>query len=193
MKDNLPPVIGIYSPIMQSGKSTIAKHLVAKYGYKRLSFAAPLKNMIRLLLTHIEGPERASDMVFDEELKNTTLEGFPKRITPRYLMQTLGTEWGRQLIHPELWVRAATAAMNREPGNRWVFDDMRFSNELATIKAKGGEAWRVERKSLATPENAAHMSEGQLNNYIFNANLTNDGTIEELQATVDDILWRPKE
>jgi hypothetical protein len=39
---------------------------------------------------------------FDRQLKETPLPVIGK--SPREIMQTLGTEWGRRLVNPDLWV-----------------------------------------------------------------------------------------
>jgi predicted kinase len=40
-----PNLIGLWSPIMGSGKTTFANYLVEDHRYKRLSFASTLKDL----------------------------------------------------------------------------------------------------------------------------------------------------
>lgn len=131
-------VIGFCGPI-GCGKSTAARILMERYGYRRERFADPLKAMLAALglsPEELDGPAK--------EAPAALLGGR----TPRHAMQTLGTEWGRQLIDPDLWVRAWELRV----GGYWrrfhapvVSDDVRFGNEVAAIRAMGGLVVRIER------------------------------------------------
>lgn len=85
--------------------------------------------------------------------------------TPRHAMQTLGTEWGRNMISPLLWLRAwsyhaqrMTAALGVD---LVVIDDVRFQNEvdyLALVHgavvvelSRPGVAWSGEHASECGP------------------------------------------
>lgn len=84
------------------------------------------------------------------------------KLTPRLLLQLLGTECGRQIIHPNIWVNSLMADykiirhksnfnsnggyMGDEPVYpNWIITDMRFPNELEAVKSKGGITIRVNR------------------------------------------------
>lgn len=88
------------------------------------------------------------------------------KLTPRKLLQLLGTECGRQIIHPNIWVNATMAEYkpNGVPYNNlgdvfddlklcpsetkypnWIITDTRFPNELKAVKSRGGITIRVER------------------------------------------------
>ena len=80
--------------LMGSGKTYAADYLVQNFGYTRIKFAGVLKDMLRTMgLTdeHIEG-----------ELKDLPCDMLDGR-TPRWAMQSLGTEWGRTCISENLW------------------------------------------------------------------------------------------
>ena len=122
----LPLIVAFIGP-KQSGKSTAAELLVQEYGYKKLAFASPLKNMLAALgLT-------PAQLDGDQKEVSTPLLGGK---TPRHAMQTLGTEWGRELIHPHLWEFAwrTQAQALLSAGERVVVDDCRFANEHKAIK-----------------------------------------------------------
>lgn len=112
------------------------------YGYTPLKFAGPLKEMLRALglsQTQIEGNQK--------EAPTDILCGK----TPRQAMQTLGTEWGRNMIGGDLWVNAWTnrVASILRNGGRVVVDDCRFPNELDAVLALGGVAVRIHRPDRA--------------------------------------------
>lgn len=88
------------------------------------------------------------------------------KLTPRKLLQLLGTEAGRQIIHPNIWVNALFAEY-KTAGEKlsftsysdrdikegfaekpnWIITDMRFENELKAVKDRGGITIRVNRKT----------------------------------------------
>lgn len=71
------------------------------------------------------------------------------KLTPRLLLQLLGTEAGRQIIHPNIWVNALFSTYEEEItfsfGSQWIITDVRFPNEAQAIKDKGGILIRVNR------------------------------------------------
>lgn len=151
----LPNLIALCGPA-QSGKSTCADELATYYGYTLVKFAGPLKDMLRSLgLTEaqIEGNQK--------EIPCTFLNGK----SPRQAMQTLGTEWGRDLIGRDLWVNAWTARCNQiiRLGGRVVVDDCRFDNELQAIRALGGKAVKLWRPGIEAVN--GHISENALNDH----------------------------
>lgn len=147
--DRLPPIIGL-TGFMKSGKSTAANILVERYGYTRYRFAGLLKEMLKALgLTAEE---------IDGSLKEKPCALLGGK-TPRHAMITLGTEWGRNLIDGDLWVRAFFRSI--EGKGLVVVDDVRFPNEADAIFVRGGLIWRIERGNA--PLNSLHASEaGQL-------------------------------
>lgn len=175
----------MYSPAMQSGKSEVAKYLCASRGYTRVSFAAPIKLMLLSLLSGIYGSPLAHDMVWGH-LKSEPMPGFGA-VTPRHMMQTMGTEWGRNAVDQNLWVKAALSSM-RNPGGHYVIDDLRFHNEYNALREEGAQVWCIHRLG-AVVENG-HKSEGLLDYALFDAKITNNGTIEQLFKKVSAIMYR---
>src|SRR6478735_5360554 len=78
-----------------AGKSAVAKHLQNHHGFTHLRFAEPLKDMLRVLglsAMDVDGPQE------HRAKPHPLLLGK----SPRYAMQTLGTEW-RDFIGKALW------------------------------------------------------------------------------------------
>ena len=135
----------------QSGKTTAAEHLL-KSGFVRLSFADGIRDMLLALFLKLDYEEYdVLDMLNDKERYIA-----PLGKTYRQMMQTLGTEWGRELIHPDLWVMAARAQIEMLGNYNCVFDDVRFENEAALIRELGGLIIHIDRDGLATD---THTSE----------------------------------
>ena len=105
-------------------------------------------------------------------------------LTPRKILQLLGTECGRQVIHPNIWVNALFSKYNGD--KNWIITDVRFPNELEAIKKRGGITIRINRK---TEESGEHSSETALDNAEFDHVIENDGVIEELIEKVKGILY----
>ncbi len=128
--------------------------------------------------------------------------------TPRLLLQQLGTECGRNILHPNLWVNAlfskyqlqSLGYIERDLKSRgvefpnWIITDMRFPNELKAVKDRGGVSIRVNRSVLQTKEfeTFQHPSETALDNAEFNYTINNNGIIEELIDKVKEILIKEK-
>lgn len=181
--DDYPHIIGLYSPVPQSGKTTVAK-MLGEFEYARRAFAGPLKGMMNSLMMSLYG----TNLYMMDEYKETQLPYFPEtdKVTPRRMLQTLGTEWGRELVAQDLWVRAAMAPNSIDPKGRYVFDDMRFPNEFEAVKARGGVCWHISRPSNAKIT-TIHKSEGALAEHKFDAYIVNEG-LGSLLATVNDMM-----
>jgi hypothetical protein len=135
-----------------SGKSTMADILACEHGFTVVKFAGPLKDMLRVL--------GLGDREIEGDLKEQPCQLLAGH-TPRRAMQTLGTEWGRDLFGQDFWVGIAMHKVRAvlDQGGRAVIDDCRFPNEVAAIKAAGGVVVRIVRPGVG-PVNA-HASEAQ--------------------------------
>lgn len=113
------------------------------------------------------------------------------KLTPRKLLQLLGTECGRQIIHPNIWINALFADYNAS--SKWIISDTRFPNEIESIKKHNGLTIRINRDSVLRTgkvfDTDNHESETALDDYQgFDYVIDNNGTIEELKEVVKDIL-----
>ena len=144
------------------GKSTAAAYLAERHGFERVRFAGPLKAMLRALYAAAGLSSEAIEAKIEGGLKEYPCTLLGGR-SPRHAMQALGAGWGRDLIHPDLWVLAWSAAVGRElrdgaPGV--VVEDCRYENEAAAVHALGGRILRIERPGLV-PIAGNHESEGR--------------------------------
>lgn len=133
-----------------AGKSTVAEYLVNAHGFERVSFAAPLKKMLRTLDPYLEEPVdgevvRLSDL-FALYTEAQIKEG-PFGDEYRRLLQVLGTDCIRA-VDEDFWVNAALKQMDDFEG-RYVFDDVRFPNEAKVIQELTPKGlWYVERPGV---------------------------------------------
>lgn len=173
-------LIAIYSPAPQSGKTSVSMALTSK-GFTRLSFAAPLKRMcIEFLQSLGYSKNEAIRYVFAE--KHEYIPEVKK--TVRYLLQTLGTEWGRNCVDQDVWLTAFRKTA--ELYDSVVVDDMRFPNEAELVKKMGGELWKIVRPGLVNE--FRHPSEGGLDDYKFDQVIRNDDTLENLRKKVYELI-----
>jgi hypothetical protein len=180
-----PHLIGLYSPAPQSGKTTVARYL-AGHGFYTVPMAGPLKRMTRVFLELSDyGPNTIEELLTAN--KEERLAGI--NVTPRHLMQTLGTEWGRACVHPDVWVQLWETMANRylSGGDPVVVDDVRFPNEADMIRSLGGELWSVYRPGAS--HSSGHASEGSLDDYPdFTGWLINDSSLLDLYQKVEFLL-----
>jgi len=175
---------------MGSGKTTFADILVERYGFEIVRFAGGLKAMLRALLTEAGATdELASFVIADPVAKEQPLPVLGGK-SARQAMQTLGSEWGRECVDKDLWVRIAMAKAEslRFAGIPVVIDDMRFPNEAKAVADEGGKTVMVLRPDAQLTQ--AHQSEGQLDWWDFSDVLLNDGSVEDLTPKADDLIRR---
>lgn len=162
-----------------SGKDTAAFVFEAA-GYEKLKFAGALKEMIAALLEYQGVDEDLIFRMLEGDLKEVPTHYLGGR-TPRHAMQTLGTEWGRKLMHEDLWV---DVTMNAADGHEGVvISDVRFPNEVAAIKDRGGVIYRVERPGVDRSDE--HPSEALIDTLEVDETLLNTAaSAEEFQSQV---------
>ncbi len=158
-----------------SGKDTFAQVLVKEFDFVHTRFADPLKNMLRTLFS--EAGLDAEDYI-EGPYKETPLDILGGK-TPRYAMQTLGTEW-RDLIDRKLWSRLwqARVGLLLQQGKPVVVTDCRFIHEAATIRNMGGFILRVERPTRRNDD--LHVSEQEMNLIEADEVILNMGSINQL-------------
>jgi len=115
-------------------------------------------------------------------------------VSPRYAQQTLGTEWGRNIIHGELWlIRADDVLATIEENmsiNFAIVPNIRFYNEALWIRRNGGIVFNVHRNGYELDH--SHGSEvgipaELIDAHIHNMNYASDWR-EILADEVDNML-----
>lgn len=179
-------LIGLAGPA-GCGKDTAADYLCDRHGFISYSFAQPLKLMLAAMLD-ISYPELA-EQYLTREKKEQPIAALGK--SPRELLQTLGTEWGRMTIDTDLWLNIAQIRLgsmqDQFPHARGiVITDTRFCNEANWIRYCRGVVVHVDRKAV-TPVRA-HISERGPDRMASDAILDNNGTINSLYLRLDALV-----
>lgn len=179
----------------RSGK-TILSEVCEKYGYQRLSFALPLKQLCADILDiSIDELNRAKNEnipieitigkdvceILSEETNipiETTTEICDGKYlhTVRDMLQFIGTDYIRK--YNSDWHVNRIREMIEDNGN-YVIDDVRFPNEKRMIEQLGGDCWFVTRTTLDNVSN--HESETSITwKDCMNKVIVNNSTLNEL-------------
>ena len=198
-----------------SGKDTIADYLTRYHGFKRMSFAAALKDAVSVVF----GWERElleGSTKYSREWREQVDPWWAERLsmpdlTPRWVLQYWGTEVLRKGFHDDIWVASVENKL-RNPRDNIVLTDCRFSNEVVSIKNIGGTTMRVSRgpnpvwynaamtfnkgtdpteKAIAKAildEHKVHASEYSSVGLFYDHVVTNDTTIDDLHSQIESII-----
>jgi len=160
-----------------SGKDTVGAILRMNHGFTLVSFAYPIKEMICGLLGV------PMSQWEDREWREKKLPIFDR--SPRYLAQTIGTEWGRNCVSPDLWLNLAL--VNVEDFGRLAITDVRFDNEAKQIQWLGGVIIQVNRLA-SDGADIGHDSEVGIKDISDVIVLNNYGTVIDLSKQVAEAV-----
>lgn len=182
-------LIGLTGPA-GSGKDTVARFLCDTQGFVQVAFADAMRDGLKAMFG-----------LTDEELSDRTKkEDYIPWLgrSPRYLMQTLGTTWGRNCIKPDLWVQLAARKVEAHRRsspclhiNGIVLSDVRFEDEAAYVRGQG-TLWHIHRTTMAYTGLASsalqHISEQGVAWLPCDRTIHNSGSIDDLYETVANVF-----
>ena len=169
------------------GKTTLCKHAGP---FVVASFAEPLYRMVGEMLGDY-------DLVAGMRDRNEKAVPIPQAggKTLRYLLQTLGTDWGRDMVDEGVWCDRLFRKWGAEP--YLAIDDLRFQNEYDTAVAKGALIVRVQPHAALRTEGWTHKSESFWDTFPAHCSVpwnTRDELIAQAQAIGerwDELVARP--
>lgn len=166
-------IIG-FSGAAGAGKDTAADYVVSRLPhFRKLAFADPLKDMLRVGL----GLDKSQ---LSGSRKNDECPRYG--LTPREIMQTLGTDWGRDMIGRDVWVKSMEARMGSTPT---VISDVRFQNEADFVRERGILVHIYGRYSL---DNNQHVSEAGVRMMPGDLSVSNEGSLNDLYGRLEDAI-----
>ncbi len=168
-------VIGLFGPT-GSGKTTVAKEM-EKHGWVRRSLAQPLRDMLSAIVP--------AEHLLPTADKNVHLEVLGGN-TVRQALQTLGTEWGRNCMSNDIWIRVLFQWAVEHKVEKLVVDDARFTNEKTALCGFGARMVRVRRPSTYFQSEISHSSEKDWRHWYADYHIDNDDG--DLAKPVEDML-----
>jgi hypothetical protein len=221
------------------GKDSIADILVRNHGFCKLALADQIKRMARDAFgftdeqmfgpsesrnapdpryprQHIsDGHHKCLCCGFEAPSRSISDEGYPKcYLTPRYALQTLGTEYGRN-CYPDVWVEYAVRVVRelleggfvysakkgleseyghpscpQFPYKGVVISDVRFKNEILGLKKAGAKLVRIRRPGYEQPkwDHPSETEQMSVPDEEFDLVINNQETLEELAENISFIL-----
>lgn len=178
--NNRPKIIGLMGAA-GAGKDTVAT--MVREHHPRLvrvdACANPLYDGLATMLG-----------VSPEYLRDRNAKEMPHSrlgVSPRVMLQTLGTEWGRNTISPDIWIDLALERhherLRRSPYIVTILTDIRFTNEAEALRKAGGRLVHVIRPDVAPVE--THVSETAIDRgKEADYTLRNDGSLDRLRERV---------
>lgn len=151
-----------------SGKDVVSDILVRLLKSRKLSFAYPIKNMLRAGLGMTSDQLHSQDKSIVDKIYN---------VSTRDMLQTLGTDWGRKYVGEDVWIKALQRYIEDSCMYSAVISDVRFENEAEWIREHGTLICLQGRGGIGT----SHKSEQGIKSLSCDINVTNDISLEELE------------
>ena len=190
-------IIGLCG-LMGSGKGTAADVLVEDLDFVKMSFADSLKDGVAAMFDFprnlLEG-DTFESREWREIPDEFWSEEMGVEMTPRKILQLVGTDCLRENFYGGIWVSILKKKIidASEQGINVVIPDTRFVNEIDMIKSIGGDVWHIwrdvprwavdYRKTEIAPENI-HPSEYSWILSDADISIINDSTLEKLKSEV---------
>lgn len=193
-------IIGLLG-FIGSGKGT-AGEILAEKGFVQLSFADSLKDATSAIFGWsrdlLEGDTEVS-RAFRETIDPFWSKKFGKDITPRYILQIMGTEVMRNNLLNSIWIDSLERKIYQH--ENVVVTDVRFINEIKFLKDLGGILLQIDRHSTRPEwfnlidqhdkleEMNIHRSEYEwYDNKCIDRIIENNGNFEDLELKLLDIV-----
>ena len=148
MNDDAPATVYGLCGFAGSGKNTAASLLLKHTDGCAYSFAGPLKDGVAAMFGWprdlLEGDTQESRAWRDQSDVYWS-KAFGRSVTPRMILQEVGTEVFRQYL-PNMWVTAAARQVQSKATA--IFTDTRFGNEMSWINSQNGVLIWVYRPEM---------------------------------------------
>lgn len=174
-----------------SGKGTVGDILVRYHGYHQFAFADALKDAVSTIFVWprglLEGDSNAS-RAFRERVDPWWSNKFGYEVTPRLMLQKMGSEACRDNIADNIWIAALEKRI--QGYEDVVITDVRFPNEINFIRSVGGAIVQVKRGPDPSLEERSkmHISETAWNDVTPDFLISNEGNLDELKESVKSVL-----
>jgi hypothetical protein len=197
----------------RSGKTSLAKYIVKKYGYIPLAIGDNMKSALLGCFSlfyninvnksylydkskdhngfNIEskGVSRKIGFMYKKPIKLIDMTSKVKEITYREYMQLFSNDIIKKRLGDDIWVRSVTdkiksMCLNTNDDINIIISDVRYENEILYLK---GEFKNVTTIKLERQTEIEYTHTSDLIDFDTDHIITNNGTIEELYETYDHI------
>jgi hypothetical protein len=180
-------IVGL-SGYAQSGKDTIGDYLVRHYGFVKVGFADKLRELALAVDPWVQWG--AGFIRYSEVIALIGYERTKRETDARGLLVGLG-DGVRNVLGADSWVDAAVNQLRSD--TNYVFIDVRFPNEFRAAQFGGGygEVWRIHRPGVGPaldPTGQPYESEVAIDDFDFDFNFVNDGSVWDLERMVDRVV-----
>ena len=202
-------IVGLVGQI-GAGKGTVADLFVDRHDFFKESFANSVKDACAAVFgwdrAMLEG-DTLESRAWREQSDAWWSEKLGREFSPRLALQLMGTEAGRDVFHPDLWVHTVLNRCAKNPNHNYVIADVRFPNEINAIRKAGGIVVRVKRGdepewyNVALKDNKkpnyhgmaqeypdVHFSEWAWIGSDIDAEIANNSTLEDLTEKIDSLV-----
>ena len=197
----MPKLIGVAGR-KGVGKDSLAAFIRKEYTRIQRENSANLdwllQNKRYCVIYHLADPLKSAAMeafgFHSDEVYNEKLKEIPHRywkITPRHALQVLGAECFREHFGQDFWIRRADLTLREEgfKNTLVIIPDIRFENEAAWIRGRGGLIIHLKKKDtfdeiVVDPHISEFGVQVQSSDYIFQ----NSRTLLELEEFAKKIL-----
>ena len=172
----------------RSGKNTAAallRQCLAEWDQETLVGQTAFADPMYAMLAEFVGQSTVNRLRDSDDKDTEIIEPFG--CTLRHMAQTLGTEWGRHLIHGNAWVMATGSAILQAEGKAGhdkpivvLIPDVRFPNEAEFVR-NNGFLLHLQRPSDSKD---AHASETPLEIEDTDTVIQNTGSLEAFEQKV---------
>jgi hypothetical protein len=178
-----------------SGKTTAANILKEKRKYTVLNYADALKglcsDMFEIPMDYFTSEYRKEHETINIKLSRATIKEILKRsrvavysdkvfglsdtiaVTPRQLLQLVGTDIFRKHVDTEYWVKLLEYKLDDFSSDNIIVADVRFNNEAAMVQRNKGSVILIERpmNAISLDSHASEQINIEYNYKIVNYNL----------------------
>ncbi|MDF2612513.1 MAG: hypothetical protein K0S71_299 [Clostridia bacterium] len=165
---------------MRSGKDTVGNYLIENYGFRRFAFAEGIRNILN--------------------------EYFPEKVAegkPRAMYQGIGQYF--RSFEPNVWInytdRSISDYLKENQYGNVIITDTRQLNEYTYLKDNGYIVVKVavtredqikrivENGDIFNPADLEHETEEQAEAMLYDYQISNNGTLEELYQKIESVLY----
>ncbi len=165
-----------------SGKDLFAELIKKRLGndsVENLAFAKPIKDAAKILFNFTD------EQLYDQTKKEEIDQRWGK--SPRQIFQWLGGLL-REDIDDDFFIGNMKQRIENSKAAVIVITDIRFLNELKLIKSMGGKVIKIVRPNAETTKHSDDISEQGIEDKFVDVIVINDGTIEEYNDEIMELL-----